>query len=200
MRQCAVYDWFCEKFKDKIDWCAFIDVDEFIILQEGETLKSLCDSLDIEPYCGFILYWRLYDANGHINRPCGSVMENYTHESDYRYIFWTDRSKPLTDKITGICFPYKTVVNMHRTVRKWPVCHMPQNICDVLGKRVDMRMSENTKTFKRAYLAHYFTKSWEDWKIRMQRGNIMARNRTAETFFRINADMSHLKEKLISEL
>lgn len=185
IRQCAVYEWFCREYKDKMDWCAFIDIDEFIILEDGVTLKELCNRLVDTDFNGFVLYWKIYDANGHIKRPIGNIMDNFTHESD----------SPIS-----FTWQYKTVVNMHKSITNWPVCHTPQNVCDTLGRRIDSRMRLNEKTFSGGYLAHYFTKSWEDWKIRLKRGNILARNRKAEMFFYMNPDMRKIKDELIKTI
>lgn len=188
-RQCVVYEWFCREYKDKMDWCAFIDIDEFIVLEEGWDLDTLCKQFKNASLNGFVLYWKLFDANGHIKCPEGKVRDCYTHPTDLL---------PVPNK--DLCICYKTVCNMHKDIAIWINCHATQKICDTLGNHVDINMRKNTRIFDRAYLAHYFTKSWEDWEKRLSRGNIAAVNRNVDMFFHINPDMLPMKEKLISEV
>jgi hypothetical protein len=53
----------------------------------------------------------------------------------------------------------------------------------------------------KAWLNHYFTKSWEEWKIKiLERGDICPGNRKIEHFFLLNSDMLTLKKQLMSEV
>ena len=188
LRQCAVYEWFCHEYEGKMDWCAFIDVDEFIVIENGMTLAELCDKFKDSSFNGFGLYWKMYNANGHIKRPEGNVRDNYTQTTDYHV------------KNAVVRWVYKTIVNMHKHIERWPVCHSPGNVCDIEGNRIDIRAMKNTFITEGAYLAHYFTKSWEDWLLRIKRGNIMAKNRNISMFFSMNPDMAHLKENLLRDV
>lgn len=56
------------------------------------------------------------------------------------------------------------------------------------------------KTYAKAQLNHYFTKSWEDWKERIfTRGDLRPGNRKLSDFFDYNPDMLDIKDELISE-
>jgi hypothetical protein len=46
---------------------------------------------------------------------------------------------------------------------------------------------EEYRTFSKAWLAHYFTKSWEDWCDKMfWRGDIFNNHRFFDDFFELN--------------
>ena len=53
----------------------------------------------------------------------------------------------------------------------------------------------------KAWINHYFTKSWEEWKIKiLERGDTCPGNRKIDDFFLHNPDMLPLKEQLMSEV
>lgn len=57
-------------------WLAFIDIDEFIVPMQK---TNICDFLDsYNQYAGIGANWAMFGANGHIHRPAGGIIENYT--------------------------------------------------------------------------------------------------------------------------
>lgn len=71
--QVKLYNYFICNFKYDYDWCAFIDVDEFII---GD-LNILAKYSDKK---GILIQWKVFNANGYINSPKGKLMDIYTRE------------------------------------------------------------------------------------------------------------------------
>ena len=186
LRQCAVFSWFSREMKNEIDWCAFIDIDEFIVLSDGTTLNDLCNRFSNSEYNGFVLYWKIYNASGHIQRPEGCVQDCYKVAVDVSF-----------QRDLNIRWNYKSIVNIKK-VSSWFICHTPGNVCDLSGSRVDIRiLKNNPPIFTPAYIAHYFTKSWEDWMVRMKRGGIAAKNRDIDLFFALNPDLIKYKNKLV---
>ena len=52
--------------------------------------------------------------------------------------------------------------------------------------------------FKKAWIRHYFTKSWEEWVTRiMKRGDLCNGNRRLKMFFICNPDLAHRRKELI---
>jgi hypothetical protein len=48
------------------------------------------------------------------------------------------------------------------------------------------------KVFKKAWLRHYYTKSWEEWVWRIyERGDLCNGNRKIEEFFKANPDLKY---------
>lgn len=189
LRQCTVYTWLCHEYEGKMDWCAFIDIDEYIVLEDGLTLAKLCSKFKHSKFNGFALYWKMFNANGYVKRPDGNIRDAYTQVTDSCV-----STNPLID------FGYKSIVNMNKHIDSWKICHTPGNVCDINGRRVDIRASKNIKCVDGAYIAHYFTKSWEDWRERMKKGNVLVKNRNVDMFFRMNPDMEYLREELIKDL
>ena len=61
---------------DRADWIAYIDIDEFIVLKKHRDIHAFL--ADYDEYAGVCLNWVIYTANGHIAKPEGPVMQNYT--------------------------------------------------------------------------------------------------------------------------
>ena len=165
-----LFDYFPHTYKDVFDWILFIDIDEFLILKQP--LHQLLKEYDDKP--GILLKWRWYSANGHIKKPEGKVVDNFTKyvttTFDYYWTYksflncknWTYWEKPI-HKIYGAIFPI-TDYGIHK-----------------------------------AYLNHYFTKSWEEWKIKLlSRGDTFPGHRKIEEFFHLNPDLLPIKEELLS--
>lgn len=170
--QVQLFDYFPKMYKDKFDWILFNDVDEFLILKEP--LHDLLKKYDDKP--GILLNWKWYGASGHINKPIGKVMDNYTKHAtstfDYHWAYKSfmnckhfEKWEKAIHKVKGAVFPL-----------------------DNIGRHT-------------AWINHYFTKSWEEWKSKiLERGDNCPGNRKIEHFFHLNRDMLSLKKQLMSEV
>ena len=57
-------------------WLAYIDIDEFIVPMQHCDVRDLLD--DYRRFGGLGMNWMMFGASGHISRPQGGMMENYT--------------------------------------------------------------------------------------------------------------------------
>lgn len=175
-----LYKKFLNEHNDEYDWIAFIDVDEFIILDNEYTLDKLFE--EYKDYAGIWLSWKMYNANGHIKRPEGKVMDNYTQVVE-------DNDDNMLDSIK---WNKKSVVN----------CHVAVDFLNIhlIKGGVDINYNGNKlapKVFKKAWINHYFSKSWEDYLDRIfNRGNLNNHLRCLDQFFDQNPDMADKKIEL----
>lgn len=178
-RQTDLYNWFGDRYNSVYDWVAFIDADEFIMFSDNYDLNKLCD--EFEPYPAVLLNWRMMGASGHIKRPTCGVMEAYTIEEE-----------PVEmDKL----YLWKSFCNLSR----WKGI---KKVHDGVGA-VNTNHNENTAEwhYNKAWINHYFTKSWEDWCDRIyNRGGTVAGHRRLADFFELNKSMEYLKDSLIGEV
>ena len=129
-------------------------------------------------YGALYLYWVFYNANGHIKRPNTGVQEAYTKKSD----FCLDNG-----------YRFKTITNFSKRVPKLQSCH---KIGD--GVNTFKIPTSRIRTFHKAYIKHYFTKSWEDWCERfISRGDLHDGHRKLQQFFISNPEMLNKKEELM---
>ena len=90
-QQMRAYNHFIQTYKEETEWCAIIDLDEFIIPTEKATLPEqinailqradkkfrLLDGFSLSMIAGIQLSWLYYGTSFHIERPEGLVLENY---------------------------------------------------------------------------------------------------------------------------
>lgn len=183
MVQGSLYSYFLNKCKrEKLaDWIGFFDVDEFMMFEDGWNLEKLEE--DFADCGGVLLAWRLYGANGHIERPSGGVKENYT------------TPMPLGSRLdNALEWNVKSFVNVAHCDGKKHI-HM-FNGC--------LRTNHTPATwnsgliFEKAWLNHYYTKSWEDYLNRIFcRGNMQNNYRCLDKFFKCNPELLPKKKEMV---
>lgn len=170
-RQIRVYHKFAYQHHNE-GWCAFIDADEFIVLQDGYTLQDICT--ENEEYDGTALYWKVMSYTGHILSPNGALLDNYTDNSHY-----------------GIMRPecFKSIMNLHKYLDNITSVHKLGKIIDINGKETTFKTSRGSYTLNKAYIKHYYTKSLEDWMSRfISRGDLLPGNRKVWQFYTVNTN------------
>lgn len=171
-------------YKDTYDWIAFIDADEFVEFEDGYNLERLLS--EHSELTSIYLSWRLYGANGRIQKPKGSVIESYPlhdDETNYGYVFGAAQ------------WSVKSFANLHTNLKIRNI-HIIEGGVNMNGDHYP-----EYKVFKKAWIRHYYTKSWEEWLYRiMKRGDLCNANRKLGNFFEANPDMKHMKYELISQV
>ena len=132
-------------------WCAFIDTDE---MMEGN-LRKHCE--DNENYLSLKIRQIIHGCNGQV---------------------YADYSKTLSDRFREHIVEkqmYKMVVQLEYLERQYPH-HSYIDACraERICKRNWLKFIDYNDTLQ---LHHYFYKSFEEWLIKMKRGNIFAHNR-----------------------
>lgn len=168
------------------NWCFAIDCDEFITLKN----KTLEDILELyKDYDAFVLQWKIYGANGHINKPDYSdkgLVGIYTKESHYpghHVLEWT----------TKTCYNVKTFKESYLKC-----CHQPTDECKWC--KTDYSNDRKKLVFDNVYLRHYMTKSWEEYISKRKRGYFMGFARTSDFFFKVNPDMLPMRGELLNQI
>lgn len=70
-----------KRYRDELDWVAFIDGDEFIVpLTEGSLLDKLAE-LERLGVDGFGIHWRIFGSSGFEERPPGLLTKSFTHRA-----------------------------------------------------------------------------------------------------------------------
>lgn len=165
------------------DYCAFIDVDEFLCFDDGKTVAEFMELY--AEFAGVGLSWKMYNANGRIEKPKGiPTPEAYTTEFQYPQ-------------------PHIKVIGRLKDILTFPTPHsfIPKN-----GRLVTTSnhtiygIDVDRDDYTNGHIKHYITKSWEDWVQRLKRGNITKGLRKVETFFEYNTDMLYLKNDLTKYL
>jgi len=152
------YNYFIKNFQDKFWWVAFIDVDEFLVLNKHNCIKNLL--LEYDDLDALVINWALFGNNNHekvYNEY--SVLKRFTKRSlPIPYVINNDELIPLNVNI-------KTIMRYTHTGVYY--VHEPQGILHTL-KREPIRGPENVDVdYSVAQLNHYFIKSFDEMKIRI---------------------------------
>lgn len=165
------------------DYCAFIDIDEFIFFDKAKNIEEFMGLY--KEFAGVGLSWKMYNANGRIKAPEGiPTVEAYTREFDY----FEPRIKVIGRLKDIVAFP---TVHHFIPARGRLVMTNNRTICGMNAKYCD---------YTNGHIKHYLTKSWEDWIRRLKRGNITRGLRTVDLFFRFNPDLNKYREELTKNL
>eukprot|EP01025_Chloroclados_australasicus_P007662 TRINITY_DN1252_c0_g2_i3.p4 TRINITY_DN1252_c0_g2~~TRINITY_DN1252_c0_g2_i3.p4 ORF type:complete len:213 (-),score=9.99 TRINITY_DN1252_c0_g2_i3:1049-1687(-) len=155
-------------YKKQHKFMAMIDIDEFIVLNQGRSYNytpvpnpNLPDFLKgYEDRGGLVVYWRYYGSSGHVDSPHGGVMQNYLN--------CEERPKQAL-KASHV----KHIVNTKYMGQAVCVIHS----CQTTKKSVDSEMQQRTlyntrfnPTWEKININHYMFKSWEDFQTKKSRG------------------------------
>ena len=165
------------------DWCFVIDCDEFITLEEDNlnNIFSLYNSYD-----AVVLQWKIYGAAGIIKKPDYSksgVVNTYLEE-------FKGNVPEKEYALSKTCYNLKTFDKSYF----WNP-HQPSNSCNWC--RTDFTKNRNIPSYSNIFIRHYITKSWEEYKWKIdERGFMWGLRRNYDFFFIINPDLEYLKDQL----
>ncbi len=76
-QQLPAYQDCLTRHKHDVRWITFIDLDEFIVPLKNRTLRQILEAMP-KNVGQISMEWQCFGSNGHINKPAGLVIENYT--------------------------------------------------------------------------------------------------------------------------
>lgn len=136
-------------------WIGFIDLDEFILPMQDDDMRVLLS--EFEQYGGLAAAWHLFNSSGHLKRPAGPVIKNYTeafHPAD--------------------SFQQKCFVQPARTVRALNphfFSHTEGYYCvNEDHYPVSPLCEPSFSSGARVRINHYFVRSQQDFEEKLRRG------------------------------
>lgn len=161
-KQMPAYNEFIKEYGDKNEWVAFIDADEFIIPMEKESIPEFL--ADYKEYPGIGINWVAYDSNGHKAKPEGGVLENYTR------VHYDENLVPF-HQIKSIVQPSQVdkIINPHYALFKDNKLAVNENKQEI-GGSLEERAYISPFSANKIRINHYFTKSEEEYKAKIERG------------------------------
>jgi hypothetical protein len=158
--QLPAYRDFCAYHAEKFAWAAVIDLDEFIVPRDGDTIREPLARRAYSDYASILMQWLVFGPSGHLRRPHGMVIENYTRRLPDNYP--TNRHvKPL---VRG-----KAVSSAGTTPH---IINVSGPTCNTRGQTVMSYAEQPIECHDVLAVNHYYTKSREDWVAKVGRGRI----------------------------
>jgi FkbM family methyltransferase len=158
--QLTAYADAAKRLAGQFDWCCFIDIDEFIALYDHQDVKELLG--DFSAYDGLVLHARVFGSSGHVIRPQGLVIENYTKRApdDFKGHIWV-KSFVRPEKVLSIPNPHGFLIDgVYVNTRK-----------EVTRVEGDGSVTASPIVHKVAAFHHYWCKSLEDYIAKRRRGS-----------------------------
>ena len=156
--QIGAYRHALETFRSQADWCAFIDIDEFLVMQQDVSLPAFLGSLP-PLVTGLFVHWFFFGSNGHHARTDGLVAERFTRRGHAGFY-------------THHCG--KSIVRLSETGGSAGIHIVPTAgfMLDDAGNFIDQNSAGHTHFISHNTVAlnHYFTKSKEEWTQRRSLG------------------------------
>ncbi len=158
--QNIVYTDAIEKYKNETKYMGFIDIDEFVVPCEEESLSDIVDDIlnKNEGAAGVAINWRMFGSNGYEKKPEGLVIENYKYRAEDNF----DANKHI-----------KTICNPRRVIGfqspHYPIYHKGYHSIDEDGNIIKGPFNFYGKC-KRMQINHYFTKSKIEYILKALRG------------------------------
>lgn len=147
----------CSEQRGKSKWIDFRSLDERTFCPTGQLIPDFLK--DYEQFGGVAVAWEEFAFNGHVTRPEGLLIENYTQTA-----------KDLGHHIKTIVQPDYAVVfagNPHNFVYQGGRYTVNEN-----GTRVEGAHVPQDYSFKKIKVHHYNTLSEEEFNIKMNKGGL----------------------------
>lgn len=155
------------------DWCLFADIDEFFMLKANWSLDYYFYSAKESGCTQIKLNWLVFGNNGHIIKTNGTLIERFPKPANNIL-----RNSHVANTST------KPLLRGGMKNIKWNSWHhaIADGIkgCNGALKPLSEKENDNLSvfhpTFNVSYLSHYFTKSEQEWCLKMIRHNKKQKN------------------------
>jgi len=137
-------------------WIAFMDIDEFVVPKQHDSLPALMEGF--EETSGLAINWRVFGTSGHVVRPEGLQIENYTMataEDDYM----NAHVKCIMNPRAGNFFPTPHIC--------WLKDGEPPIITET-GNPIDRSLS-SPPSWDLAQINHYYYRSKKDFYTKLRK-------------------------------
>lgn len=150
-QQLSAYHHALKNWGESTRWLAFIDVDEFLLPLAHDDIRDFLD--EYRNYGGVGAHWSMFGSCGHMARPAGPILANYT------------QSLGLDPHIKSIVQPARVAgpVSAHHFAFR-------PGACCVNEDRVPVRDFMSYPLGDKLRINHYYYKSQQDFQDKIDRG------------------------------
>lgn len=169
-------------------WMGFVDTDEFVMLKDGMTIQEFLHMFEGNA-CVWIP-WKVYNSNGHVNKPNGLMTENYTNEiinptGLYGKVF----VQPFRIQKMYVHLAYGRYSRLDMPVNQTGETH-----CNSFNKISTAYLRGDQDLYPYAWCSHYITRSFQEWLEKIKRGSCDPNfRRKFNLYFDYNPELSYLK-------
>ena len=140
----------------RFEWVGFIDADEFVVVRDHRSIGEFLSAYRTQ--VGVALHWYMFGSNGHVNRPSGPVIAEYTRRA--AEVDWHIK-----------CFVRPESVAKCRNSHSWYFRRMRRAVTEC-GRRVGGSYSLPPSA-NSAWINHYHHKSDQDYFEKAARKSVL---------------------------
>jgi len=134
-------------------WMSLTDIDEFLYPTDEETVADALQKLDA--YSGIYLHWKSFGPSGHITKPTGYVIRNYTQMAKFPEVAKESKRQNRIGTLKYDLTRIKAIVDPAKVI-----------LIKVHGCKVDGKLIDGPKSLN---LNHYITLSKEEFQKKIRR-------------------------------
>jgi hypothetical protein len=153
--QAPAYNKFLEQDGRLFDWVMFLDLDEFLNLKRHNSISDFLD--DYESYSAIIINWRIFGSSGLINNNGEFVIDRFQQASSLNF--------SANNHVKTIFRP-RSIKEAHIHI---PFLKSHTSLINTSKVRF-LREGPHETVVDVAQINHYFTKSYEEFREKRQRG------------------------------
>lgn len=191
--QKPAFNYCYRKYRNEFDFMAFIDFDEYITIKNNKSINDFLYDSKFKKCQSIFLNWEMYGDNDLIKYDNRPMIERFT--------------KPYIKLKRGKCIVRADISNLLVTTGHIVGINV-NNFCDSNGNRIfpreitqfDFKVPENSE----AYIKHFYTKTVEEFCIKVNKGsphfnnNIMIIQSRISRFMKYNK-MTNEKKDIIEK-
>lgn len=153
--QLPAYNDCLQSFGKDCRWIGFVDMDEFVLPMHDNDLRVFLS--EFEQYGGVAATWHLFNSSGHLKRPEGPVIKNYTE------------TFTPADSFQNKCFvqPDKTLLALNPHFFSYTPGHYCVNEAHY---PISPMCEPSFSSGGRIRVNHYFVRSQQDFEEKLRRG------------------------------
>lgn len=200
-KQYSAYQHFINHHSKKSDWVLFVDGDEFIVLKKKEwnTLQDMVMESTFDTAQLISFNWVYFGSNGHKRIPKRSLLASCTKRAN-EFDFHT-KSMFRCHCLVKPKNPHVFYLN----TRRWKALSPAGKVVTEHKTGSSERGYEWEGLWGTAYIAHFYTRSWQKFSRRSLRGDatglaVMTKRDLVRTFAQIEKTSNEVEDHCLADL
>lgn len=160
-----------ECYREQVfDWCAFIDIDEFITFNPSSGCTTIDEFMkDKQMYEAIHLNWLCFGDGGLIYQKSGNIVERFVepiHPLNFRCVYDFPENYHIKSIIkSGLCIDWDSFLWESNPHTPWGL----NSIGDGKGNKIEVNSPFNPYNYEVAYIRHYVTKTIDEYVVKIIR-------------------------------
>ena len=187
------------EYKDKYDWIAFFDIDEYMEILNGKTINEFLSDDRFSNSDAIFIYWLIFGDSGNLHYENKPVYERFVQYNE-------PSERANTFKVILRCKPDAYISFFDANMFEWTLfTNRDFVVTDTEGNLIQMGKEYQSFNYNGALLKHYNTLSIEEFLYRRfgrrsyaDRNSNFNKETVMNIFYTIN-EMTDEKERIIND-